>query len=676
MTDIKLTNNNTDISNLKAIVLSNNPGANIEIISKAYEYAYNAHKDQSRLSGEPYIIHPIEVATILANLKLDTTSIAAALLHDVVEDTSISIEIMKEVFGDDLALLVDGVTKISSLKKQTKYNEQAKSLRKMLIATTNDLRVIIIKLADKLHNMRTIHFQPKNKQKQISKEVIDIYAPMAVRLGMTKISSELEDIAFKVLYPDKYNEIASNIVHKKQEIEKFISKIQILLQDKLNEIGTNAVITGRAKHFHSIFTKMESQQKPFNDIFDIRAIRIITDTVKDCYGILGIIHTLWSPITSRFKDYIAVPKSNMYQSLHTTVIGPDGHPLEIQIRTREMHATSEIGVAAHWLYKENPDSTSKEYKSFTLLKNMQERHLDTDDPREFMKQLKMDLYQDEIFTFTPKGKIIKLARGSTPIDFAYAIHTDVGNQCVGAKVNNSIAPLKRELTSGDIIEILTNKKGHPSENWLKIVKSSNARYKIRNWLRKHNENTNKSLSKEDLQKNKTTIEVTIPENELIKVKNVSKHQKQVLSIDGTSNIMLKLSQCCQPIPGDEIIGFITRGRGLTVHKKNCASLKRLNAEKERFISIIWESSNNTYPVKIAVHAIDRANLLKDMADEIALCKTNIIKMEAHLKEKDNAIFNFVIEVKSIDHLNEIITKLKKIKNITHIYKLNEKVLSK
>ncbi len=676
MSNTNLTNNDISISEITDIILSNNPDANIDLITEAYEHAYNAHKDQYRLSGEPYIVHPLEVAAILANLTLDTTAIAAALLHDVVEDTLISIENIKKKFGEEIALLVDGVTKISSLKKQTKYTEQAHSLRKMLIATTNDVRVIIIKLADKLHNMRTIHYHPLFKRRQISKEVLDIYAPMAIRLGMTKIGSELEDLAFMVLYPDKYKEILKNVVQKKQEIEEYINRIQNLLQVKLLELQIKANITGRAKHYYSIFRKMELRKKSFDDIFDIRAIRITTDTVKDCYGILGIIHTLWSPITARFKDYIAVPKSNMYQSLHTTVIGPDGHPLEIQIRTKEMHATSQNGIAAHWLYKEK----SSELPSLSLIKNIQKRHLDTDDPKEFMKQLKMDLYEDEIFTFTPKGKIIKLAKGSTPIDFAYAIHTEVGNHCIGAKVNRSIAPLKKELKSGDIVEIHTSKKGRPSKSWLKIVKSSNARYKIRNWLRKHEDthqdSTTKILQREEAQKSKKTIEVSIPDNELIKVKNISKHKKDVLSIDGTTNIMLKLSQCCQPIPGDDIIGFITRGRGLTIHKKNCPSLKRLNAEKERFINIVWESSQNTYPVKIAIHAIDRANLLKDIADEIALLKTNIIKMEAHLKEKDNVIFNFVLEVRSVEHLNDIIKKLKLIKNITHIYKLKEKFLTK
>ncbi|MCU0821782.1 MAG: bifunctional (p)ppGpp synthetase/guanosine-3',5'-bis(diphosphate) 3'-pyrophosphohydrolase [Spirochaetes bacterium] len=661
--------NKPDYLKLKNIISLNYPGADISLIEAAYRYADNAHKDQIRLSGEPYIMHPIEVACILAGLKLDFISITAALLHDVIEDTSTTIDYIKEKFGEETAHLVDGVTKISSLKKQSRSTEQIQSLRKMLLATTNDPRVIIIKLADKLHNMKTIEFLPYNRQRSISREVLDIYAPIAQRLGMSKISSELEDLAFKILYPDKYDEITSSVVQKKQEIEDYISNIENILRVKLNELSINAEIKGRAKHFFSIFRKMELKKKSFDDIFDIRAIRIITDSIEDCYSILGIVHTLWSPIIPRFKDYIAVPKSNMYQSIHTTVIGPDGHPLEIQIRTKRMNTTSEFGIASHWLYKEKTDNPSRVYKTITLFKNLQKESIDEDDPREFMKQLKMELYEDEIFTFTPKGKIIKLAKGSTSLDFAYAIHTEVGNQCVGAKVNNTIAPLKHELKSGDIVEILTNKKGHPSESWLKIVKSSNARYKIRNWLRRQHETSDKSQSERPSKKKDKKVEVKIPENELGKISSISRQNKQILSINGTTNILLKLSQCCQPIPGDEVVGFITRGRGLTVHKKNCASLKRLNVEKERFINIVWDSSEFTYPVKIAVHAIDRPNLLRDMADEIAAAKTNIIKMEGHMNEKDNVIFNLVIEVKSIKHLNEIISKLKTIKNITNIIKI-------
>lgn len=675
MAEIELKINRRDLDTLIDTIASKNPDADIDIITRAYEKAQLAHREQYRLSGEPFIIHPLEVAIILANLNLDTDTISAALLHDVVEDTSITINDLKSEFNEEVALLVDGVTKISSLKKKSKHIEQAQNLRKMLMATIKDVRVILIKLADKLHNMRTIMFQPEGKKQRIAREVLDIYAPLAGRLGISTIRSELEDLAFHVLNHDEYHDIKDKVAQRKQEIEGYINNIRDTLQKKFLDLGITAQITGRAKHFYSIFRKMKYQGKSFNDIFDIRAIRIITEEIKDCYGILGVIHTLWIPITARFKDYIAVPKSNMYQSLHTTVMGPDGHPLEIQIRTREMHVIDEMGIASHWIYKESPSAIGKDYRNVPLLKNIDTWDYEVKDTKEFMKELKMDLYEDEIFVFTPKGKIIKLAKGSTPIDFAYAIHTEVGNSCTGAKVNNTIVPLKTELKSGDIIEILTSKKGHPSKAWLKFVRSSNARYKIRSWFRKQTEPQRKAEAEESARQEKTA-EVTIPESELLKIKKFSQKNKIALSINGTSNVLIKLSQCCQPIPGDDVIGFITRGRGITVHRTNCPSLKRLKLEKERLINIVWESSESTYPIKLVIHAIDRRNLLKDLAEEIALRKTNIIKVEAQVIEEGNAMFKFIMEVKGIEHLNEIISSIKKVRNVTDVYKLNEKVILK
>ncbi len=682
MPKIDLKIKSRDLNALLAAIEANNPEGDLDLIKRAYGYASEAHKSQTRLSGEPYIVHPLEIGIILANLKLDTTTIAAALLHDVVEDTPVSLEIIREQFGEEIALLVDGVTKISSLKKKTRYNDQVHSIRKMLMATIKDVRVILIKLADKVHNMRTIMFQPEQKQARIAHEVMDIYAPMAGRLGMSQIRAELEDMAFHVLYPQEFEEIAVKVARRKTEIEEFIEDLRFILDQQLKRLDIHAEITGRAKHFYSIYRKMKIQGKSFEDIFDIRAIRIITSEVKDCYGILGVIHTLWSPITSRFKDYIAVPKSNMYQSLHTTVIGPDGLPLEFQIRTFEMHATAEMGIAAHWLYKDRDSMHQRTFKNFPVLQNIpraETEHREQVSSREFMRELKMDLYEDEIFVFTPRGKIVKLAKGATPIDFAYAIHTEVGNRCVGAKVNNTLVPLKTEIKSGDIVEVLTSPKGHPSESWLKFVKSSNARYKIRNWLRREDEAEHKPEAPPEPRKTEKagkTVEVSIPETELFKIKSISRQKKMSLSIDGTSNVLIKLSQCCQPIPGDDVVGFITRGRGITVHRKSCPSLKRLTNEKERFIEIVWEGSENTYPVKLQIQAIDRPNLLKDVADELATCKTNIIKVEATVHAGDNAQIKLVLEVKSLAHLRDIISRLKRLKNVTSIQKLNEKVLLK
>ncbi len=679
MSKIDLKIKSRDLNALLSAIEANNPQGDLGLIRRAYEYASDAHKDQKRLSGEPYIVHPLEIGIILANLKMDTTTIAAALLHDVVEDTPVSLEIVRDKFGEEIALLVDGVTKISSLKKKTRYNDQVHSIRKMLMATIKDVRVILIKLADKVHNMRTIMFQPEQKQVRIAHEVMDIYAPMAGRLGMSQIRAELEDMAFHVLYPEEYEEISGKVARRKTEIGEFIEDLRFILDQQLRRLDIEAEITGRAKHFYSIYRKMKLQGKSFEDIFDIRAIRIITSEVRDCYGILGVIHTMWSPITSRFKDYIAVPKSNMYQSLHTTVIGPDGLPLEFQIRTRDMHATAEMGIAAHWLYKDRESVNQRAFKNLPILQNIPRADKEQGEKvnsREFMRELKMDLYEDEIFVFTPRGKIVKLAKGATPIDFAYAIHTEVGNRCVGAKVNNALVPLKTEIKSGDIVEILTSPKGHPSESWLKIVKSANARYKIRNWLRREQEAERRPEAQAEHKKPEKTAEVSIPETELFKIKGISRQKKTALSIDGTSNVLTKLSQCCQPIPGDDVVGFITRGRGITVHKKNCPSLKRLKIEKERFIEIVWEGSENTYPVKLQIEAIDRTNLLKDVADELAVSKANIIKVEATVHAGDNAVIKLVLEVKSLAHLKDIIARLKRLKNITSIQKLNEKVLLK
>ncbi|HOO73122.1 MAG TPA: bifunctional (p)ppGpp synthetase/guanosine-3',5'-bis(diphosphate) 3'-pyrophosphohydrolase [Spirochaetota bacterium] len=676
-----------DIETLISTIKQKNPDDDLDLIKRAYDYACESHKNQLRLSGEPYIIHPLEVALILANLNFDTTTIAAALLHDTVEDTGTTLETISSVFGEEVARLVDGVTKISSIKNRSQATAQAETLRKMLIATIRDIRVIIIKLADKLHNMRTIMFQPADKQQRIAKETMDIYAPIARRLGMSKIASELEDLAFQVLYHQEYEEIRKKLAQRKNELEEYLEYIRTTLHEKLKELNINAEITGRAKHYFSIYRKMYKQNKQFDDIYDIRAVRIITDEVRDCYGVLGVIHTMWSPVAARFKDYIAVPKSNMYQSLHTTVIGPQGFPLEVQIRTKKMHLTAEMGIAAHWLYKDHDagkKGIKKEYKDLTLLQDINRWQKDLHDSREFMKSLKMDLYEDEIFVFTPQGKIINLAKGATPLDFAFAIHTEIGFHTVGAKVNNRMVPLREKLNSGDIVEILTSKNGHPTQEWLKFVASPNARYKIRNWLRKNIEKDKKESAEEKekekgkkSQKEPKKVSVTIPLDEQIRIKNLSKKQRIGVQIEGASDVLIKLSQCCQPIPGDNVIGFITRGRGITVHKINCPSLKRLRNEKERFINIVWEeSSSKFYPVKIAVHALDRQNLLKDIADEISLCHTNIIKAEAQVKEEGAALLKFILEVKSNKHLKEIETRIRKIKNVTDVYKLNEKVIIK
>lgn len=670
-----------DIDTLIELIIQNNPESDIAMVRKAYETAVKAHEGQARLSGEPYIIHPLEVAITLAMLKLDSTTICAALLHDVIEDTAYSYDFIKTEFSEDVAMLVDGVTKISSLKNRSRSHAQAETLRKMLLATIKDIRVIIIKLADKLHNMRTIMFQPEHKQLRIAKETIDIYAPIARRLGISRVATELEDISFHVLNRDEFEDIENRLARKQNEIESYIDSVRAILASRLVDLKISIEVKGRAKSYYSIYRKMQLTGKTFDEIFDIRGIRLITDDVKDCYAILGIVHSIWSPIEGRFKDYIAVPKSNMYQSLHTTVIGPEGLPLEVQIRTREMDNTAEMGIAAHWVYKEDGKISKRDYRNLSILDSFTGINLDTMNTRDFVSTVKMDLYEDEIFVFTPKGMIVKLAKGATPVDFAYAIHTEVGHKCSGAKVNNKLVPLRTKLKSGDIIEILTSKNARPSEAWLKFAKSGAAKYKIRNWLRKNSEDLSKTdeeqRKKEEKKREVKKASVTIPEDEQLKIKNISGDRKVGISIEGTSNVLIKLAQCCQPIPGDEVVGFITRGRGITIHRKNCISLERLKGESERFINIIWDKDEaNKYPIKLSVEAMDRPNLLKDVTDEISLAKSNIIKVEAQLTGRETALLKFILEVKSNEHLNEIIKRIKKVKNVTNVYKINEKVILK
>ncbi|MDR3238116.1 MAG: bifunctional (p)ppGpp synthetase/guanosine-3',5'-bis(diphosphate) 3'-pyrophosphohydrolase [Spirochaetia bacterium] len=679
MSDIDFKIRSRDIDTLLAQIESYNPAAELDIVKRAYEFADTAHSGQTRLSGEPYIIHPLEVAINLTQLHMDETSICAALLHDVVEDTGATLDFIADKFSPDVAMLVDGVTKISAMKNKSRTIAQAETLRKMLIATIKDLRVIIIKLADKQHNMRTIMFQREDKQRRIAQETLDIYAPIARRLGISRIGSELEDLSFRVLYRDEYDDIKNRLAQREEQRTAYIDGIRYTLYKRLTEMELKPEITGRAKNYFSIFRKMKMQDKTFDEIYDIQGIRIIADEVKDCYAVLGVIHTLWAPIEGRFKDYIAVPKSNMYQSLHTTVIGPEGHPLEVQIRTREMHETAQMGIAAHWLYKENKTAKNESYKDLAILNDINKLFDEANTSVQFMKDLKMNLYDDEIFVFTPQGKIVKLARESTTIDFAFAIHSEVGMKAAGAKVNGKIVPLRTKLNSGDIIEILTSKTGHPAAAWLKFVKSSGARYKIRSWLRKNNQITDEEEKTERKPQQKETprAEVIIPKEEQIKLSKISENKRSMVSIEGTANVLIKLSQCCQPIPGDDVVGFITRGRGITIHKRSCPSLKRMEKEKERFVNILWESSpQNMYPIKLAVEASDRVNLLKDVAEEISLSKTNIIKVDANLRNKDHAVLKFILEVSGNKHLGEIIARLKKVKNVTNVYKLNEKVVIK
>lgn len=719
----------------------------IELVKKAYDFAKEAHKNQKRESGEPYIIHPIAVAEILAELGMDTNTIIAGLLHDVIEDTDCSFEDAARIFNPEVANLVDGVTKLTKLGEieyKTKEEQQADNVRKMLLAMAKDIRVIIIKLADRLHNMRTLKFMPANKQKNKAKETLDIYAPLAHRLGMSKIKWELEDLCFRYLHEKEYYDLVKDIAEKRVERESYIQYIVNDLYKKLEGSGIDSDIDGRPKHFYSIYKKMVTKNKSIEEIFDLTAIRVLVNSVKDCYGVLGIVHTIYRPIPGRFKDYIAMPKPNMYQSLHTTVIGPQGKTFEIQIRTFEMHKTAEYGIAAHWKYKEGDtsgtgvvDKQKEVEKKLAWLRDMLEWQKETSDAEEFMEGFKIDLFSDEVFVFTPKGVVINLCSKATPIDFAYRIHTDVGNKCVGAKVNGKIVPLDYTLKTGEIVEILTsaNAKG-PNMDWLNIAKSNQSKSKIKLWFKKAKKEENivkgKELFEKELKKQgvsyadiakgdayeKFTKRYNIhsmddlyaligigsigassyisrlkedngldkyakeKENKEILSKiieeQIAKTAKQVepnnygITVKGESNLMVRFARCCSPVPGDEILGYITKGRGVSVHRKDCGNLKTLiDTDGEKVIEVNWGKSLNTsYFAEIQVMAEDRENLLSDAMSVISDLKLQLSAVNANLSKESFAFINIKIKITSIDNLNDLMKRLRKLKGVIDVYRVN------
>lgn len=716
----------------------------VEMIKKAYNFAKDAHKDQKRESGEPYIIHPVAVAEILAELGMDTNTIMAGLLHDVVEDTKYSYEDIVNMFNEETANLVDGVTKLTKLGEmeyKTKEEQQADNVRKMLLAMAKDIRVIIIKLADRLHNMRTLKFMPANKQKSKSKETLDIYAPLAHRLGMSKIKWELEDLCFRYLHEKEYYELVKDIAEKRVERESYIQDIVADLYKKLEAAGIDSDIDGRPKHFYSIYKKMVSKNKTIDEIFDLTAIRVLVNSVKDCYGVLGIVHTIYRPIPGRFKDYIAMPKPNMYQSLHTTVIGPQGKTFEIQIRTFEMHRTAEYGIAAHWKYKEGDTSGSeankeKEFeKKLAWLRDMLEWQKETSDAEEFMEGFKIDLFSDEVFVFTPKGTVINLCAKATPIDFAYRIHTDVGNKCIGAKVNGKIVPLDYTLKTGEIVEILTspNAKG-PNMDWLNIAKSNQSKSKIKLWFKKAKKEENivkgKELFEKELKKqgvNYADISKGDVYDRLIKKYNIhsmedlyslfgigslnastyivrlkedngidksSKENKEILSkaieehiakaarqpepnsygitVKGESNLMVRFAKCCSPVPGDAILGYITKGRGVSVHRKDCINLQNLiKTDGEKVVEVSWgKSQNAAYFAEIQVKAEDRENLLADTMSVISDLKLQLSAVNANLSKDGFAFINIKVKITCIDGLNDLMKRIKKLKGVIDVYRVN------
>lgn len=688
-------------------------------IEQAYQFAAQAHAGQFRKSGEPYISHPLAVASILADLQLDEVTIVAALLHDTVEDTEVTLDAIRERFGEEVARLVDGVTKLRRFKYQSKEEQQAENHRKMLVAMAKDIRVILIKLADRLHNMRTLQYLPEEKQKRIAEETLEIFAPLAHRLGIASIKWELEDISLRYLNPQQYYRIVNLMKKKRQEREQYLEEVIAKLRDKLNEVGIKADISGRPKHIYSIYRKMVTQNKQFNEIYDLLAVRVIVDTVRDCYAVLGIVHTMWKPMPGRFKDYIAMPKPNMYQSLHTTVIGPSGEPMEVQIRTWEMHRTAEYGIAAHWAYKEGRTKLDDPFeKKLSWFREILEWQQDFRDAQEFLESLKVDLFSDQVFVFTPKGDVIELPKGAVPLDFAYRIHTEVGNRCIGAKVNGKIVPLDYELKTGDIVEILTSKHSYgPSQDWLKIAKTSQARNKIRQWFKKQRREEAIAKGREaiatELEKHGTEAKEMLTNENLARVagqlnfqsaddllaavgygeispgsiagrlrEHLRQDQDETLVIpevralprkkqadngvrvQGMENLLVRFSRCCNPVPGDEILGYVTRGRGVSIHRKDCPNVKN-GCDPERLLPAEWEvgTSDAYYPVDIEIKGLDRRGLLNEVLQAVAETKTNITEVQGRTDRNRLASIHMTLAIRNLEHLHRVVEQIKKVRDI-------------
>ena len=705
-------------------------GADVErpALTRAFEFACDHHADQRRHSGDEFITHPVGVAQICAGMRLDTETLCAALLHDTVEDTSASLEEIGAEFGEEVAQLVDGVTKLTGMTFESRDERQAENYRKMMVAMATDVRVILIKLADRLHNMRTLGALPKQKQMSKARETIEIYAPLAHRLGIHAIKWELEDLAFATLHPRKYKEIKQLVAQQRDEREVYVNQAGDFLSRELGEVGIEAEISGRAKHFYSIYTKMTKKGREFNEIFDLTAMRVIVGSVKDCYGAIGVIHSLWKPLPGRFKDFVAMPKANMYQALHTTVIGPEGKPLEIQIRTREMHDLAEYGIAAHVAYKEGGAADPRREK-MTWLRQLVEAEGEQD-PAEFLESLKVDLFEDEVFVFTPKGEVKNLSAGSTPLDFAYAVHTDVGHRCVGAKVNGNIVPLHYQLRSGDIVEVLTAKQNRgPSRDWLKLVRTSRARNKIRAFFKQERredaEKKGRDALEEALRKRGLPMQKLVMSPLLAQViremgfhkatefyialgqgkiatKAVANKLMQRLKegesveeqppigleapredaarrtkdasnygirVKGADNVAVRLAKCCRPVPGDTIAGYVSLGRGITIHRADCKNVKALKKSPERFVEVAWEGENeSSYRVELQIDAYDRTRLLEDLSRTFSEAGINILGascMTKHPMVKNR----FVVEVGDTEQLKQCISRLRNVESVFDAYRI-------
>jgi len=718
------------IEGLLRTVKGYNAKADLKEIERAYRFAAEHHEGQKRLSGEDFVEHPLAVAQILADLGLDTTTLQAALLHDTVEDTEVSVEELDVEFGPEVSRIVDGLTKLDALSFRSREHEQAENVRKMIVAMAGDIRVLLIKLADRLHNMRTLSALPPDKQRRIATATLEIYAPLAHRLGVQQVKWELEDLSFKALHPGPYREIASLVEKRRGERLQYVEGVLQAARTRLREAGVKAEVDGRTKHLYSIYEKMVIGGKEFNEIYDLAGIRVQVDSVPNVYAALGAIHSLWKPVPGRFKDYVAMPKSNMYQSLHTTVVGPQGRPIEVQIRTKDMHRTAEFGIAAHWRYKEGRDGKkAKEAADLAWLGQMLDWLKDMADPREFMEGLKIDLYGGQVFCFTPKGDVMNLPSGATPVDFAYAIHTEVGHRTIGAKVNGKLVPLDFELRTGDTVDILTSKaQGEgPSQDWLRWVKTPRARNKIRQWfsrerredaledgreqlqrlMRKQNvpfkrlatEDALTQLSEEMKFPTLESLYVAIGEGQVSpqsivarlarNVQGTEEEQAEVplarpvhlgqqsstdvtsgVVVPGSEDVWVRLARCCTPVPGDEILGFVTRGQGVSVHRTDCPNAKSLLAQPERLIDVTWRAGKPTsFVVAIQVEALDRTRLLSDVATVLSDHHVNILSATSAVGRDRTTILRFTFELADITHLAEILGAVKKIENVYDAFRV-------
>ena len=707
----------TDIDQLLGRLQRYQPGADLGMVRKAYEFSAKAHEGQTRRSGEPYVQHPVAVAGVLTLLKTDVTAVVAGLLHDTLEDTVATAEELEREFGKEVLHLVDGVTKIGKITLKSSEEKQAENFRKMVLSMADDIRVVIIKLADRLHNMRTLEPLSEHKRQEIAQETLEIYAPLANRIGIGWVKNELEDLCLKHLKPDVYETLRVSVAKRDEDRRQYIQEVSALVEKALAENGLPGAVYGRPKHLYGIYQKMNKQSISFEEVYDLTGLRIITDTKMSCYAVLGVIHSLWRPLPGRFKDYIAIPKSNLYQSLHTTVVGPKGEHVEFQIRTEEMHRVAEYGIAAHWKYKEQGRVEEKDSKTFGWLRQFIEWQKDLPDNRQFMDSVKLELFHDVVYVFTPKGSVKELPKGSTPVDFAYAIHTEVGDHCVGAKVNGKIVPLKHQVASGDTVEILTSPNQTPHKDWLKFVRTSRAKTKIKHWIKaeeqKRSLEIGRRLLESELRRHGLAPSQAMKSDRLLQVARqegyetadelaaavgfghiataqivgklvapvpggaavaleplspakapVGKGAEKGVQVKGARDLLMQLSRCCNPVPGDRILGYITRGRGLTIHAVDCPNLEALDYDRERLVDVEWDTATpGQHAVKVAVIAEDKTGVLANVSSAIAESHANISRAEITTREDRKAELDFVVEIADTTHLSRVLKAIERVDGV-------------